>query len=27
MVIEDGTPTENPKIWSTSIKPQFKGRA
>ena len=27
MVINGATPTENPKIWSTTIKPAFKGRA
>jgi hypothetical protein len=27
MVIDQAQPTENPKIWSTTIRPQFKGRA
>lgn len=27
MVIQEAIPTDNPKIWSTMIRPQFKGRA
>ena len=27
MVIENAIPTDNPKIWSSTIRPQFKGRA